>query len=276
VNAEFEFHVPHSFPKPLADDSREIRQAYIEAKYRDRLFVRDNAPKSPQLTRSNSACDEDECAPMPIRKPPVPRRRAGSESTTVNGKTNEQSNDKRLQGMVLYDGMLTVCLLGGTGFKPSDVTTGLASPYCVVGAGNQELRSRCVPNTLTPAWKETLMLSWIRKDRLRITVWDKDVLFDDHMGAANVNLQSIPADTPITLNIPLLSKHQAKVFDYDWESCVVEEQVQTEHSIGAGSEQQQKRGLGKRLKQMVRALPMFDANHSHGHIRIIVTFVKLT
>lgn len=210
VNADLEFHVPGDTLKPLPEEGREVRQKYIEAKYRDREFVKEKAPISESvidilndgsLVKSQS----------PVRLPP--RQREVSTSQTA-----PDTRDKRNQGMILYDGILTVDLLSAR--ELSTVVTPLASVKAQLTVGNRTVESGGSNDLINPLWRESFSFSCKRTETLSLSVVHSTLLLDEVISGCRVDLSGLPPDQSVLLRIPLVSKSKASWLEFNWRDVV--------------------------------------------------------
>eukprot|EP01124_Arcella_intermedia_P028328 TRINITY_DN5730_c0_g1_i8.p1 TRINITY_DN5730_c0_g1~~TRINITY_DN5730_c0_g1_i8.p1 ORF type:complete len:619 (+),score=154.29 TRINITY_DN5730_c0_g1_i8:76-1932(+) len=91
-----------------------------------------------------------------------------------------------------YGGYVQLQLLGGLDLPSADLN-GFSDPYCVITLGAQTCQTRIIQANLNPEWNETF--NFIVDDfskGLEIKVFDKDILSDDFLGVANIDLRNQP------------------------------------------------------------------------------------
>eukprot|EP00064_Thunnus_orientalis_P013149 superscaffoldBa00002102_g13186 len=84
----------------------------------------------------------------------------------------------------LWRGIVSIALIEGRNLIPMD-PNGLSDPYAKFRLGHQKYRSKTVPKTLSPQWREQFDLHLYEESGgvLEITVWDKDTgRRDDFIG----------------------------------------------------------------------------------------------
>nr|XP_040053582.1 multiple C2 and transmembrane domain-containing protein 1-like isoform X5 [Gasterosteus aculeatus aculeatus] len=83
---------------------------------------------------------------------------------------------------------------------------GLSDPYVKFRLGPQKYRSKTVPKTLSPQWREQFDLHMYEETGgvLEITVWDKDTgRRDDFLGRCQLDLSTLPKERTHHLDLPL-------------------------------------------------------------------------
>uniref|UniRef100_A0A673ADJ0 Multiple C2 domains, transmembrane 1b n=1 Tax=Sphaeramia orbicularis TaxID=375764 RepID=A0A673ADJ0_9TELE len=84
----------------------------------------------------------------------------------------------------LWRGIVSIALIEGRNLIPMD-PNGLSDPYAKFRLGHQKYRSKTVPKTLSPQWREQFDLHLYEEtgEVLEITVWDRDTgRRDDFIG----------------------------------------------------------------------------------------------
>ena len=186
ANEALEYHVPADVRKPAASATREEREVYIQAKYAERLFVKekheDESPLPPVYAEEREQVDggkggADDASGMV-------EARAGDAGAAGAGGV----------GMIQYTGVLKVTLLEGSNLPAKDVT-GKSDPYVVLynSSFSQQVKSKMKEQTLDPVWNETLMLTVEgTKDPCFVSVWDFDRMsYDDFMGHGVILLEGL-------------------------------------------------------------------------------------
>ncbi|XP_074712136.1 multiple C2 and transmembrane domain-containing protein 1 isoform X2 [Strix uralensis] len=105
----------------------------------------------------------------------------------------------------LWRGIVSVTLIEGRELKAMDAN-GLSDPYVKFRLGHQKYKSKIVPKTLNPQWREQFdfHLYEERGGIIDITVWDKDVgKKDDFIGRCQVDLSTLSREQTHKLEMPL-------------------------------------------------------------------------
>ena len=69
-----------------------------------------------------------------------------------------------------------------------------SDPYCKVTLGKEKLKSKIIPNTLNPKWREAMDIFWYEEldDFVDIAMFDHDVGGkDDRMGRVEIDLRKL-------------------------------------------------------------------------------------
>ncbi|XP_053911184.1 multiple C2 and transmembrane domain-containing protein 1 isoform X2 [Cuculus canorus] len=105
----------------------------------------------------------------------------------------------------LWRGIVSVTLIEGRELKAMDAN-GLSDPYVKFRLGHQKYKSKIVPKTLNPQWREQFdfHLYEERGGIIDITVWDKDAgKKDDFIGRCQVDLSILSKEQTHKLEMPL-------------------------------------------------------------------------
>ncbi|NXK10862.1 MCTP1 protein, partial [Herpetotheres cachinnans] len=105
----------------------------------------------------------------------------------------------------LWRGIVSVTLIEGRELKAMDAN-GLSDPYVKFRLGHQKYKSKMVPKTLNPQWREQFdfHLYEERGGIIDITVWDKDAgKKDDFIGRCQVDLSTLSKEQTHKLEMPL-------------------------------------------------------------------------
>uniref|UniRef100_A0A8B9B9J7 Multiple C2 and transmembrane domain-containing protein 1 n=1 Tax=Anser brachyrhynchus TaxID=132585 RepID=A0A8B9B9J7_9AVES len=105
----------------------------------------------------------------------------------------------------LWRGIVSVTLIEGHELKAMDAN-GLSDPYVKFRLGHQKYKSKIVPKTLNPQWREQFdfHLYEERGGIIDITVWDKDAgKKDDFIGRCQVDLSTLSKEQTHKLEMPL-------------------------------------------------------------------------
>ncbi|XP_048093001.1 multiple C2 and transmembrane domain-containing protein 1 isoform X2 [Alosa alosa] len=90
----------------------------------------------------------------------------------------------------LWRGIVSISLIEGRGLQPMD-NNGLSDPYVKFRMGHQKYKSKTIPKTLNPQWREQFDFHLYEEHGgfIDITVWDKDTgKKDDFMGRCQIEL----------------------------------------------------------------------------------------
>ncbi|XP_062455012.1 multiple C2 and transmembrane domain-containing protein 1 [Rhea pennata] len=105
----------------------------------------------------------------------------------------------------LWRGIVSITLIEGRELKAMDAN-GLSDPYVKFRLGHQKYKSKIVPKTLNPQWREQFdfHLYEERGGIIDITVWDKDAgKRDDFIGRCQVDLSALSKEQTHKLEMPL-------------------------------------------------------------------------
>ncbi|KAJ7335767.1 hypothetical protein JRQ81_013708 [Phrynocephalus forsythii] len=105
----------------------------------------------------------------------------------------------------LWRGIVSITLIEGRELKAMD-PNGLSDPYVKFRLGQQKYKSKIMPKTLNPQWREhfDLHLYDERGGIIDITVWDKDAgKKDDFVGRCQVDLSTLSKEQTHKLELPL-------------------------------------------------------------------------
>ncbi|XP_041815488.1 multiple C2 and transmembrane domain-containing protein 1 isoform X2 [Chelmon rostratus] len=105
----------------------------------------------------------------------------------------------------LWRGIVSIALIEGRNLIPMD-PNGLSDPYVKFRLGHQKYRSKTVPKTLSPQWREQFDLHLYEETGgvLEITVWDRDTgRRDDFIGRCQLDLSSLAKEHTHHLELPL-------------------------------------------------------------------------
>ncbi|KAM9734433.1 LOW QUALITY PROTEIN: multiple C2 and transmembrane domain-containing protein 1 [Menidia menidia] len=103
----------------------------------------------------------------------------------------------------LWRGIVSIALIEGRGLSACDAN-GLSDPYVKFRLGAQKYRSKTVPKTLSPQWREQFDLHLFEETLLEISVWDKDTgRRDDFIGRCQLDLAPLARERTHRLQLPL-------------------------------------------------------------------------
>jgi stromal membrane-associated protein len=196
VNETFlEFSVPGSYRKPNPHSSRTLRERFITAKYKHRLFI----PWLGKNEREAAIIDTAEAAPSASRSigevlfVGVVAVKVVSASDLKNADFIGNA-ELDCSGMRTLYALVKICIGVAVVIKKLNMISiahylhvncwrthivGCSDPYCLVRIGRQVFKTKTISNNLNPTWNETLMLSWDGESPLNLEVWDADNFSDD-------------------------------------------------------------------------------------------------
>ncbi|XP_076783161.1 multiple C2 and transmembrane domain-containing protein 1 isoform X6 [Arvicanthis niloticus] len=105
----------------------------------------------------------------------------------------------------LWRGIVSITLIEGRDLKAMD-SNGLSDPYVKFRLGHQKYKSKIMPKTLNPQWREQFdfHLYEERGGIMDITAWDKDAgKRDDFIGRCQVDLSSLSREQTHKLELQL-------------------------------------------------------------------------
>ncbi|KAM8777309.1 multiple C2 and transmembrane domain-containing protein 1 isoform 3-T3 [Rhynchonycteris naso] len=105
----------------------------------------------------------------------------------------------------LWRGIVSIMLIEGRDLKAMD-SNGLSDPYVKFRLGHQKYKSKIMPKTLNPQWREQFdfHLYEERGGIIDITAWDKDAgKRDDFIGRCQVDLSSLSREQTHKLELQL-------------------------------------------------------------------------
>ncbi|CAL1568047.1 unnamed protein product [Knipowitschia caucasica] len=105
----------------------------------------------------------------------------------------------------LWRGIVSITLIEGRNLTPMD-PNGLSDPYARFRLGHQKYRSKTMPKTLNPQWREQFDLHLYEEtgEVLEITVWDRDTgRRDDFIGRCQLDLSTLAKEQTHHQELPL-------------------------------------------------------------------------
>ncbi|XP_051749490.1 multiple C2 and transmembrane domain-containing protein 1 isoform X4 [Ctenopharyngodon idella] len=105
----------------------------------------------------------------------------------------------------LWRGIVSISLIEAHDLQPMDAN-GLSDPYVKFRMGHQKYKSKTIPKTLNPQWREQFDFHMYDEQGgfIDITVWDKDAgKKDDFMGRCQVDLSLLSKECTHRLDVPL-------------------------------------------------------------------------
>uniref|UniRef100_A0A3P8WCI0 Multiple C2 and transmembrane domain containing 1 n=1 Tax=Cynoglossus semilaevis TaxID=244447 RepID=A0A3P8WCI0_CYNSE len=126
-----------------------------------------------------------------------------------NWKRSSKNQSMRLSDVhrkaQLWRGIVSISLIEGRGMQPMDAN-GLSDPYVKFRMGHQKYKSKTMPKTLNPQWREQFDFHMYEEQGgyVDITVWDKDAgKKDDFMGRCTIDLSLLSKEQTHKLELPL-------------------------------------------------------------------------
>uniref|UniRef100_A0A671KE47 C2 domain-containing protein n=1 Tax=Sinocyclocheilus anshuiensis TaxID=1608454 RepID=A0A671KE47_9TELE len=105
----------------------------------------------------------------------------------------------------LWRGIVSISLIEARDLQPMDAN-GLSDPYVKFRMGHQKYKSKTIPKTLNPQWREQFDFHLYDEQGgfIDITIWDKDAgKKDDFMGRCQVDLSVLSKECTHRLDLPL-------------------------------------------------------------------------
>uniref|UniRef100_A0A7N6AV24 C2 domain-containing protein n=1 Tax=Anabas testudineus TaxID=64144 RepID=A0A7N6AV24_ANATE len=105
----------------------------------------------------------------------------------------------------LWRGIVSISLIEGHDLQPMD-NNGLSDPYVKFRMGHQKYKSKTIPKTLNPQWREQFDFHLYDEQGgfVDITVWDKDAgKKDDFMGRCSIDLSLLSREHTHKLDLLL-------------------------------------------------------------------------
>ncbi|KAL1274732.1 hypothetical protein QQF64_027546, partial [Cirrhinus molitorella] len=105
----------------------------------------------------------------------------------------------------LWRGIVSISLIEARDLQPMDAN-GLSDPYVKFRMGHQKYKSKTIPKTLNPQWREQFDFHLYDEQGgfVDITIWDKDAgKKDDYMGRCQVDLALLSKECTHRLDLPL-------------------------------------------------------------------------
>ncbi|XP_029618022.1 multiple C2 and transmembrane domain-containing protein 1 isoform X7 [Salmo trutta] len=105
----------------------------------------------------------------------------------------------------LWRGIVSISLIEARDLQPMDAN-GFSDPYVKFRLGHQKYKSKTIPKTLNPQWREQFDFHLYEEQGgfIDITVWDKDAgKKDDFMGRCSIDLSPLSKEHTHKLDVPL-------------------------------------------------------------------------
>ncbi|XP_070821076.1 multiple C2 and transmembrane domain-containing protein 1 isoform X4 [Chaetodon trifascialis] len=151
---------------------------------------------------------------LDLKDPQYPEHNLGSLELAVTLSPKEGDMRDAYQSMRLSDvhrkaqlwrGIVSISLIEGRSLQPMDAN-GLSDPYVKFRMGHQKYKSKTIPKTLNPQWREQFDFHLYDEQGgfVDITVWDKDAgKKDDFMGRCTIDLSLLSKEHTHKLDLPL-------------------------------------------------------------------------
>ncbi|XP_072244239.1 multiple C2 and transmembrane domain-containing protein 1 isoform X4 [Leuresthes tenuis] len=151
---------------------------------------------------------------LDLKDPQYPEHNLGSLELAVTLSPKEGDTKDAYQSMRLSDvhrkaqlwrGIVSISLIEGRSLQPMDAN-GLSDPYVKFRMGHQKYKSKTIPKTLNPQWREQFDFHMYDEQGgyVDITVWDKDAgKKDDFMGRCTIDLSLLSKEQTYKLDLPL-------------------------------------------------------------------------
>ncbi|XP_041855710.1 multiple C2 and transmembrane domain-containing protein 1 isoform X4 [Melanotaenia boesemani] len=151
---------------------------------------------------------------LDLKDPQYPEHNLGSLELAVTLSPKEGDMRDTYQSMRLSDvhkkaqlwrGIVSISLIEGRSLQPMDAN-GLSDPYVKFRMGHQKYKSKTIPKTLNPQWREQFDFHLYDEQGgfVDITVWDKDAgKKDDFMGRCTIDLSHLSKEHTHKLDLPL-------------------------------------------------------------------------
>ncbi|KAM9338540.1 multiple C2 and transmembrane domain-containing protein 1 [Symphorus nematophorus] len=194
----------------LQDDFMGSAYLYLESLEQQRTIPVTLVLKDPHLPDQDLGTLELAVTLTPKDSPLEERR----DSTTMLLRRSWKRSTKQQQSMrlselhrkaQLWRGIVSIALIEGRNLIPMD-PNGLSDPYVKFRLGPQKYRSKTVPKTLSPQWREQFDLHLYEETGgvLEITVWDRDTgRRDDFIGRCQLDLSNLAKEHTHHLELPL-------------------------------------------------------------------------
>uniref|UniRef100_A0A665W3V9 Multiple C2 and transmembrane domain-containing protein 1-like n=1 Tax=Echeneis naucrates TaxID=173247 RepID=A0A665W3V9_ECHNA len=194
----------------LQDDFMGSAHLYLESLEQQRMIPVTLVLKDPQHPDQDLGCLELAVNLTP-KESPIEERR---DSTTMLLRRSWKRSTKQQQSLrlselhrksQLWRGIVSIALIEGRNLIPMD-PNGLSDPYAKFRLGPQKYKSKTVPKTLSPQWREQFDLHLYEETGgiLEITVWDRDTgRRDDFMGRCQLDLAPLAKEQTHHLELPL-------------------------------------------------------------------------
>ncbi|XP_050928692.1 multiple C2 and transmembrane domain-containing protein 1 isoform X2 [Lates calcarifer] len=193
----------------LHDDFMGSAYLYLESLEQQRMIPVTLVLKDPQHPDQDLGSLELAVTLTPKDSPIEERRDSTTMLLRRSWKRSTKQQSVRLSELhrksQLWRGIVSIALIEGRNLIPMD-PNGLSDPYVKFRLGHQKYRSKTVPKTLSPQWREQFDLHLYEETGgvLEITVWDRDTgRRDDFIGRCQLDLSTLAKEHTHHLDLPL-------------------------------------------------------------------------
>nr|XP_046231059.1 multiple C2 and transmembrane domain-containing protein 1 isoform X2 [Scatophagus argus] len=193
----------------LQDDFMGSAHLYLESLEQQRTIPVTLVLKDPQHPDQDLGTLELSVTLTPKDSPIEERRDSTTMLLRRSWKRSTKQQSMRLSELhrksQLWRGIVSIALIEGRNLIPMD-PNGLSDPYVKFRLGPQKYRSKTVPKTLSPQWREQFDLHLYEETGgvLEITVWDRDTgRRDDFIGRCQLDLSTLAKEHTHHLELPL-------------------------------------------------------------------------
>ncbi|XP_042250659.1 multiple C2 and transmembrane domain-containing protein 1 isoform X2 [Thunnus maccoyii] len=193
----------------LLDDFMGSAYLYVESLEQQRTIPVTLVLKDPQYPDQDLGSLELAVTLTPKDSPIEERRDSTTMLLRRSWKRSTKQQSQRLSEMhrkwQLWRGIVSIALIEGRNLIPMD-PNGLSDPYAKFRLGHQKYRSKTVPKTLSPQWREQFDLHLYEESGgvLEITVWDRDTgRRDDFIGRCQLDLSTLAKEQTHHMELPL-------------------------------------------------------------------------
>ncbi|XP_016302641.1 multiple C2 and transmembrane domain-containing protein 1-like isoform X1 [Sinocyclocheilus anshuiensis] len=163
-------------------------------------------PLDVRLDLQDPHCPDQDLGSLELAVTLFPR---STEDREALRQAQQQQQNLRLSDMnrksQLWRGIVSIRLIEGRNLIPMD-QNGLSDPYVKFKLGPQKYKSKTIPKTLNPQWREQFDLHLYDEEGgiLEITVWDKDIgRRDDFIGHCQLDLSKLSREKTHKLELEL-------------------------------------------------------------------------
>lgn len=163
-------------------------------------------PLDVQLDLQDPHCPDQDLGSLELAVTLFPR---STEDREALRQAQQQQQSLRLSDLhrksQLWRGIVSIRLIEGRDLMPMD-QNGLSDPYVKFKLGPQKYKSKTIPKTLNPQWREQFDLHLYDEEGgiLEISVWDKDIgRRDDFIGQCQLDLSKLSREKTHKLELEL-------------------------------------------------------------------------
>ncbi|XP_069607988.1 multiple C2 and transmembrane domain-containing protein 1 isoform X2 [Ranitomeya imitator] len=155
------------------------------------------------LSRKDSVCMETPLSMLKSSEPNMVIKKNWKRSSKFQSQSLRITDLHRKAH--LWRGVVSITLIEGQDLKAMD-TNGLSDPYVKFRLGHQKYKSKTLPKTLNPQWREQFNMQLFEEHGgiIDITVWDKDAgKRDDFIGRCQIDLSAFSKEQTHKLKLNL-------------------------------------------------------------------------